>query len=101
MPEQTPESWSQAFEPWDDHPLGARVIRNQDECLIAAIRYPDWPQSIAHANLIVAAPDLLAISKKALHLLTGNGQDGTLGHHPDNPVPAALRAAITPAEEGR
>lgn len=101
MPEQKLERWSQAFEPWDDHPLGARVIRNQDECLIAAIRYPDQPKSIAHANLIVAGPDLLAASKKALRLLNRNGQDGTMGHHPDNPVPAALRAAITLAEKGR
>jgi hypothetical protein len=51
----------------------------------------------ANAHLVAAAPDLLEACKQALELLTGTGQDGTLGHHPDNPVPALLRAAIQKA----
>lgn len=54
----------------------------------------------ANANLIAAAPDLLAACKAALEKITGTGQDGTLGHHPDNPVPAQLRAAIAKATDG-
>ena len=42
--------------------------------------------------------DLLEACKAAYALLTGNGQDGTMGHHKDNPVPAMLRAAIAKAE---
>jgi len=44
--------------------------------------------------LVDAFLGLLAASEAALALLTGTGQDGTLGHHPDNPVPAALKKAI-------
>ena len=42
--------------------------------------------------------DLLEACKAAYALLTGTGQDGTMGHHPDNPVPAMLRKAINKAE---
>ena len=45
-----------------------------------------------------AAPALLKACKAAYALLTGTGQDGTMGHHPDNPVPAMLRKAINKAE---
>lgn len=44
--------------------------------------------------------DLLAAAEAALSLLTGSGQDGTLGYHSDNPVPAALRAAIAKVKGG-
>jgi len=33
--------------------------------------------------------------RAALEKLTGDGMDGTLGHHPDNPLPRHLRAALT------
>ena len=56
------------------------------------------PRQSHDAALIAAAPDLLAACEIALALLTGTGQDGTLGHHPDNPVPAMLRAAIAKAK---
>jgi hypothetical protein len=42
--------------------------------------------------------ELLAACKAAYTLLTGTGQDGTMGHHEDNPVPAMLRQAINKAE---
>lgn len=41
---------------------------------------------------------LLAACKAAYAKMTGDGWDGTLGHHPDNPVPQMLRAAIAKAE---
>lgn len=47
--------------------------------------------------MTAAAPALLAAAVDAYALLTGTGQDGTMGHHPDDPVPAALRAAIAKA----
>lgn len=97
MPEHTPGPWSEAFEPWDDHPLGARVIRNQDQCLIAAIRYPDREDSKADARLIAAAPVLLKACDAALAKLTGNGMDGTLGWCREHPIVTRLREAIETA----
>ena len=43
--------------------------------------------------------ELLAACIAALALLTGTGQDGTLGHHPDNPVPAMLATAIAKVKQ--
>jgi len=54
------------------------------------------PEDCAH--LIACAPHLLAACRAAYDLLTGDGQDGTMGHHKDNPVPAMLRAAMARAE---
>jgi hypothetical protein len=53
------------------------------------------------ARLEKAAPALLKACKAALAKLTGDGWDGTLGHHPDNPVPKMLREAIRKAEGGK
>lgn len=53
----------------------------------------------ANARLIAAAPELVAACRAALALLTGDGWDGTLGHHKDNPIPVLLRAAIAKAEK--
>lgn len=47
---------------------------------------------------ISAAPALLEACKAALAQLTGTGQDGTYGQHPDNPIPAQLRAALALVE---
>lgn len=55
-------------------------------------------EHLANVYLIAAAPDLLAACGAALTIITGNGQDGTWGQHPDNPVPTQLRAAIAKAE---
>jgi len=52
---------------------------------------------IVYCPLHAAAYQTLTACKAALKLLTGTGQDGTLGHHPDNPVPAQLRAAVAAA----
>ena len=63
----------------------------------AGLHYPFKKEAAANARLIAAAPDLLWAAKSALALLCGDGQDGTLGHHPGNPVPTVLRNAIAKA----
>lgn len=51
------------------------------------------PERVCNAHLIAAAPNLLAACEEAYALLTG-----TLGHHPDNPVPTLLREEIAKAK---
>ena len=88
--------------PWRAFPhpnpgFGFIITEAKDDGCDIAQSCPGGPAMEQNARLIAAAPDLLEAAQAALALLTGDGTDGTLGHHPENRVPAALRNAVLKA----
>ena len=85
---------------WKADNYSLRVWDDEAGCwLIFAQIYGDTKEERdANIRLFKAAPDLLEACKAAHDLIVGDGWDGNLGHHRDNPVPTMLREAIKLAE---
>lgn len=100
MSEYAPTPWT--VESTNANGWKGLSIRAADGLFVAnLVMQPGAENERENARLIVRAvnchDDLQAACIAALAKLTGDGMDGTLGHHPDNPLPTQLRAAIAKA----